>query len=106
MITRETLRSGRGSVMIRWALVGLLLFAVYHLARDVLTTFFYVQSAAVDIGHRSHEWCGGVCDYVTMPLEVFNIVASAVVLRRRRIGVLGIVNLLTIPLWLLAWFGP
>ena len=62
----------------RVVLGGLLLFAVYHLVRDVATTFFGVHVGVVDVAHRAHAWCRPVCDYVTMPLELFNIVTIAI----------------------------
>ncbi|HEU5107988.1 MAG TPA: hypothetical protein VFT95_05470 [Micromonosporaceae bacterium] len=106
MTAGEAARAGTAARLGRWAQVGLLLFGVYHLVRDVSTAFFDVGGAAVDVGHRPHAWCGGVCDVVTIPLELFNIVAAAVVLRRGRPGWLAAVNLLTIPLWLAAWLAP
>jgi len=92
--------------VLRLGTLGLVGFAAYHLARDVLTTFFDVHWSAVDVGHRRHQWCGGICDYVTMPLEVFNIVVGVAVLQRRRVGAWGLANLATIALWLGAWLAP
>ena len=41
-----------------------------------------------------------------MPVEIFNVVVSVIVLRRGRVGAWGLVNLATVPLWLLAWLAP
>jgi hypothetical protein len=90
----------------RVVLGGLLLFAVYHLVRDVATTFFGVHVGVVDVAHRAHAWCRPVCDYVTMPLELFNIVTIAFVLCRVRLGALACINVATVPLWLLFWLLP
>lgn len=93
-------------------LAGLLVFAVYHLIRDASTTFFQADSTLVAVAHRPHEWCKPICDYVTMPLELVNIITIPPVLVWRRpvtpgrVAVLAWLNLLSIPLWLLAWLLP
>jgi hypothetical protein len=85
---------------------GLLAFATYHLVRDVATSSFDVHVGVVDVAHRPHAWCQPICDYVTMPLEAFNIVTIGLVLARRRLGALAVLNAATVPLWLLAWLLP
>lgn len=89
-----------------WAvLAGLFLFACYQLVRDV-AAIFGVHGALIDVGHRPHRWCAPICDYVTLPLEAVNIVTIPLLWRRRRMAMVGVLNLLSIPLWLLSWLAP
>ncbi len=78
--------------------VAILLFSIYHFLRDVLQTFD-IHSLLTNIGHRPHEWCGQYCNVVTWPLDIAGVVISVVVLKRNKVGVLGIVLLLSLPLW-------
>jgi hypothetical protein len=84
----------------------LLIFTAYHLVRDVATTFFRLRIGIVEVAHRPHAWCRPICDYVTLPLELFSIVTAAFVLYRGRLGVLAWVNVATVPIWLLLWLLP
>ena len=88
------------------SLGGLLVFAAYHLVRDVATSFFDLNVELVNVAHRPHAWCRPICDYVTMPLEVFNIVTIGIILARRRMKTLAVLNVASVPLWLLAWLLP
>ena len=89
--------------ILRFVFIGLLLFFSYHFVRDVLQ-IFGVQNYFIDIWHREHVWCKSYCRYVTLAPEIFNIVAIGVILKRSRVGILGVIVLLLIPVWLLMWF--
>ena len=83
-------------------LILVLIGAVYHLTRDILQ-IAGIQNVLTELGYRSHEWCGAYCDYVTVPLELFVITASAIVIRRKRFGVLGIGILFALLVGLFMW---
>ena len=89
----------------RWIFTGLLLFATYHLVRDI-STILGVHHPFVDFLHRDHIWCAPYCRYATLPLEIFEIIAAGVVLKRQSIGILGFLSLASLPFWLLAQFLP
>lgn len=76
-------------------------FGVYHTARDLLQVFD-LHSGFTNLGHRPHQWCAPWCDYVTLPLDVFTVLASFIVLKRGRVGKLGLILLASLPLWLLS----
>lgn len=80
--------------VIFWAI---LLFSTYHLIRDLLQTL-NLDSSFTDIGHRSHQWCGAYCDVVTIPFDILGIVISATILKRGKIGKLGVALIATLPL--------
>lgn len=82
------------------ALIIILVVSTYHFVRDILQTFD-LDSAFTDIAHRPHQWCGQYCDVVTIPFDIISIVASAHILKRNRVGKLGIALLASLPLWLL-----
>ena len=83
----------------------ILLFSIYHLIRDVLQ-IMGVHHYLIDIWHRSHLWCSPYCLYVTLVPEIFSIVAIPILLKRNKIGVLGVMILLSIPIWLLMSLLP
>jgi len=77
----------------------ILVFLVYHTLRDILQ-IAGVENVFTTLFHRPHTWCSAVCDYVAFPLELAGIAGAWVVLKRNRIGALGIAILL-IPVLLL-----
>ena len=80
-----------------------LIGAVYHLVRDILQ-LTGVQNIFTEIGHVDHGWCSSVyCDYVTFPVEVFLIVVSVVIIKRRRDGILGVIVIFVLLASLLMW---
>ena len=85
---------------IRWLFLALLIFFTYHLIRDILQ-IFNIDNLFTSIGHRSHNWCKPYCNYVTIPLEIFGIVTSFLVLKRNEIGIFGKVLILSLPIWLI-----
>lgn len=85
--------------------ITILLFSVYHFARDILQTFG-LDNIFTDILHWPHAWCGQYCDVVTWPLDIAGIGLAAIVLRQNKIGVLGILLLATLPLWLIFTWLP
>ena len=82
--------------------VLVLLFAIYHLVRDVLQ-ISGVENVLTDIFHwPPNAWCGHYCDYISLPLEIGAIFGSLLVLQRNRIGIVGVLTLCFSPLFLFA----
>ena len=74
---------------------------MYHLVRDLLTNAG-IHNYIVDFGHRAKTlWCGKICPWVTVPPEIFNIIATVIVLKRNHIGILGFFVLVQIPIWVI-----
>ena len=82
-----------------------LLLSIYHLVRDLLTNFG-IHNYILDFAHRPHLWCGKFCPWITVPPEIFNIIASLIILKRNRVGLLGFLVLIQPPLWILAVLLP
>lgn len=85
--------------LLKVTFVIILIFSAYHFVRDVVQTFDWHTSFS-NVGHRSHEWCGQYCDYVTYPLDIAGIVIPIIALRRGRVGILGYALLASMPLWI------
>ncbi len=83
----------------------ILIFSCYHLIRDILQILDW-HNAFTNVLHRPHQWCKPYCDYVTLPLDILGIYGSIVVLKRNRLGVLGMIVLLSFPVWLMAALLP
>lgn len=84
---------------LRILFIIILVTSTYHFIRDLLQTFD-LDSAFTNIAHRPHQWCGAYCDIVTLPFDVAGIVISAIVLKRNRVGLLGGLLLLMIPVFI------
>jgi len=80
--------------------VFVLVFSVYHLFRDILQ-ILEVENILTNVFHWQHTWCGAYCNYVSLPPEIGAIVGSVIVLRRDRIGIIGILTLVFPPILLL-----
>ncbi len=76
----------------------LLAFFIVHLLRDILQ-IYHVDTPLATLVRTNHLWCRPYCDYATLPHEIFGIIASSIVLRRNSIGILGILTLVSLPLW-------
>lgn len=85
--------------------IGLLVFFVYHLMRDMLQ-IYGTSNFLTQIGHTKHFWCKDYCNQVTLIPEIFGIIASVLVIKNKRVGVLGFILLTTLPIWLLFQFLP
>ena len=85
---------------LRTLVILIFLFAVYHLIRDVLQ-IMGVENILTGILHWDHVWCGQYCNQITLPVEAGAMIGSAVVLKRNRLGRLGIF-VLYFPLLMLA----
>lgn len=59
----------------------ILILSLYHLIRDILQ-IFNLDSRFTNILHRPHTWCLNYCDYVTLPLDLLEIVGSFYVLKK------------------------
>ena len=81
------------------------IWAIYHLVRDVLQ-MVKIENILTQIGSRTHLWCGTYCDYITLPFDFFIIIASGIILRRKKVGILGIGVVVAIFLFLLMWLLP
>ena len=91
-----------------WVFIIILIFSIYHLFRDITTDILGFHHPFVDIGHRLYpglRWCGPYCLYSTFPLEIFNIIATIKVLSRNKVGILGNIILLTLPIWVYGWLS-
>ncbi len=91
--------------LLRSLFITIFIFSLYHFIRDLLQTF-EIHSSFTNIFHRPHQWCSLYCNYVTYPLDLLGIIGSLVVLKRNKLGVLGAVILLSLPLWVLAAILP
>jgi len=76
----------------------LTLVFTYHLARDIFQAL-EIHNFIIDFLHRPHQWCQPACDYVTIPPELFIIVSSTIILKRNRVGKLGVAVLISLLLW-------
>lgn len=84
-------------------IVLVFLGSIYHTVRDILQ-IVGVESIFTNIGHWNHNWCSAYCDYVTIPVDIFLIISSLVILKRRRFGLLGVFILLAIGIGVILWF--
>ncbi len=73
--------------------------------RDVLQ-MVGIHNEFTQIGHWGHEWCGGACDYITLPIDAYLIVASIIVIKRNKPGFLDASLLVVLLLSLLMWLLP
>lgn len=81
----------------------ILFWAVYHTIRDVLQ-ILGVGNFLTTAWSRDHVWCRAYCDYITIPVELFVIIASIIILRRGRAGKLGGIVVLCLFLFIIMWF--
>src|SRR3989338_8669755 len=91
--------------LLRCFFIIVLILSTYHLIRDILQSF-EIHNSFTNILHRPHLWCKPYCNYVTYPLDFLGIIGSLWVLRKNRLGIAGMIILLSIPLWLLAVILP
>jgi hypothetical protein len=83
----------------------ILIFSSYHLIRDILQ-ILGIELFTIDFLHRSHLWCKPFCGYVTFPLEIFGIIGTIIVLKRKSLDLLGVLVLLSLILWPIFQFLP
>ena len=88
--------------LLKFVVILIFLFSIYHLLRDVLQ-IMNINIPLVNFLHRPHIWCGQYCDLATLTLDLFGIIVGALVLKRNKLGMLGIGLLFLIPLWILAF---
>jgi len=86
-------------------ITAILIFSLYHLFRDISQIIGF-HSVYTNVFHRHHSWCRPICDHITLPLDLFGIIGSMLVLSRNRLGVLGLLLFLSAPIWLLALILP
>lgn len=82
---------------INWRIlfVTLLVFFIYHAIRDIFQILNIRGNIVADLFSTNHYWCRPVCDYVTVLPEVIGISGSVIVLKRNKIGLLGIATILS-----------
>ncbi len=90
---------------IRTIFAIILVFSCYHLIRDVVQ-ILELNNDLTEIFHRTHQWCGQYCNYVTLPLEIIGLIGATIVLKRNKIGIIGIITLLSLLLWPIFQFLP
>ncbi|OGF99974.1 hypothetical protein A2Y99_01465 [Candidatus Gottesmanbacteria bacterium RBG_13_37_7] len=89
----------------RLLFISLLIVFIYHLIRDIFQ-IYSISHPLIDIWHRNHLWCKPYCNYITLPSEIFIIIASVVILRRNRVGLLGKIVLFSLIFWPFALLLP
>lgn len=89
----------------RTIFIIIFIFSTYHLVRDVVQTLG-INNIFTTIFHRPHLWCKPYCNYVTYPLDIFGIFGSLYVLKKNKVGLLGMFVLLSSPFWILAVLLP
>ena len=82
-----------------WKTIFTILIAIFtvHLIRDILQIFDIDNFLTMPSG--PHVWCKPYCDWVTVPPELFIIISSIIILKRNRIGKLGIAILVSLIYW-------
>lgn len=76
----------------------LLTFFILHTIRDILQ-ILNVNFFLATMIPTNHRWCRPYCDYAAFPHEIFCMIGTVIVLRRNKIGILGFLVLLSLPLW-------
>jgi len=92
------INENRALIFFKIVLVG----AMYHFVRDLLQ-IGGIENFFTQVGHWSHDWCAGYCDYVTLPIDIFVIIGSAIIIRRGKIGNLGLLVVAVLFLGLVMW---
>lgn len=85
--------------------VSLLVVFIYHLIRDIFQ-IFNISNPVADFLHRPHLWCKPYCNYVTIPPEIFLIIALIIILKRKKVGLLGKAVLISLIFWPIAVILP
>lgn len=88
---------------IRLVFIIIFVLSAYHLVRDFLQMLNF-HNFITDSFYRSHKWCGLYCDYVTYPLDILGILGSLIVLKRKKMGIVGVLTIVLLLLWLPAYF--
>lgn len=90
---------------IRLVFIIIFVLSAYHLVRDFLQMLNF-HNFITDSFYRPHKWCGSYCDYATYPLDILGIVGAFIVLKRKKVGFIGILTIALLPIWLPAYFLP
>src|SRR6266700_920875 len=80
----------------------LFFFSIFHLIRDILQIEHIDNLLSASL-HTSRTWCNPICDYITIPPEIFIILASPFILLKNRFGLLGKIVIVVFVVWLSAW---
>lgn len=76
--------------------------AMYHLIGDVLQ-IIGIDIFLVNIGNWRYGWCGRYCNSMWLLVDFFLVASSAIVIRRRSIGILGLFATAVVSVGLLMW---
>lgn len=69
-----------------------LVYATQHLIRDILSDILGIHNTFTEFLHRESanaKWCGDLCKWTTFPVEIFYIISSTYLLKKKRFGLLG-----------------
>lgn len=90
--------------VILWLII---LYAFQHLIRDILADILDIHNFFTEILHRDSSaanWCRNFCQYTTFPIEIFYLISSIYLLKKRKFGWLGWAMLVVILPVLLQYF--
>lgn len=76
--------------------IGIVVFSVYHTIRDILQ-LLDVDSILATFIERPHKWCATFCnysDYVGLIAEISAGITGIIVLKRNKVGKLGLITIL------------
>ena len=73
-------------------------FFVLHTIRDILQ-IYDVHTPLARLWQTNHWWCRPYCDYAVFPHEILGFIGTVIVLKRNKIGMVGVLVLLSLPLW-------
>lgn len=77
----------------------LLFFSALHLLRDILQ-IYHVNTPLATILKTNHTFCRPFCDYVTLPPEIFIIIASIISLTKKKARILVLATLGVFFVWI------
>ena len=92
----------------RGVMILIFLWSVFHFVRDLLQ-ILGVHNILTEIATRDHRWCRVVvidCNFVSFPPAIFNIIVIPIVLKRRKIGLLGVSVFLSVFSIIFMWLLP
>ena len=81
------------NLFLRVLFLIVLVFLTYHLVRDVLQ-ILGVENLFTLALHRPHAWCQNSCNFVTFPFQLGGILGATFILKRNKVGIIGVFVLL------------
>lgn len=77
----------------------LILFSLFHFFRD-LSQNYHLNNFSATIFKMDKNWCGSFCNNITIPFELFILGSSFFVVKRSRVGLLGITTVVVFFIWI------